>query len=512
VGSGTPAEELLPLQALLRTAPDGMLVVDGDGIVVAANDHVEAMFGYGPGELEGASVERLVPAAVRGSHPGHRVAFGHEPRKRPMGAGLLLHGVRKDGSEFGVDIALGPIRLGSRDVVVASVRDMTERSVLIDELRRARDQADAANRAKSEFLSRMSHELRTPLNAILGFAQLLGLDDLSPDQRESVGLIRRAGGHLLDLINEVLDISRVESGKMALSVEPVLLRQMVEESLELVRAQAVARGVTVAHVDLAGCTLVVRADAQRLKQVLVNLLSNAVKYNCTAGRIDVEWEQADGRVKVRVRDTGPGIPPELRHRLFVPFDRLGAEHSGAEGSGVGLALSRRLAEAMGGALTLDPDVVSGASFVLELQAGEVGEAVGTMRPGDVREQARATVLYIEDNLSNLRLVERIVARRGTWRLVHALQGRLGFELAVSQPPQLLLLDLHLPDLPGERVLAALRADPRTADVPVYVISADATPGQRRRLLQAGAAGYLTKPIDVRQLLDLLDTHDADPAD
>jgi CheY-like chemotaxis protein len=171
-----------------------------------------------------------------------------------------------------------------------------------------------------------------------------------------------------------------------------------------------------------------------------------------------------------------------------------------------------LAEAMGGALTLDPDVATGASFVLELHAGDLGQAVEPLHPREVREPARATVLYIEDNLSNLRLVERIVARRGAWRLVHALQGRLGLELAVTQPPQLLLLDLHLPDLSGDRVLAALRADPRTADVPVYVISADATPGQRRRLLQAGAAGYLTKPIDVRQLLDLLDTHDADPSD
>jgi CheY-like chemotaxis protein len=299
---------------------------------------------------------------------------------------------------------------------------------------------------------------------------------------------------------------------MALSVEPVILRQMIEESLELVRPQAAARGITVAHPSLGECTLVARADAQRLKQVLVNLLSNAVKYNRNAGRIDVDWAQGDGQVRVRVRDTGPGIPAELRHRVFVPFDRLGAENSDTEGSGVGLALSRRLTEAMGGQLTLEPEVASGASFVLELPAGDLQQAVEPTRSTDVRERARATVLYIEDNLSNLRLVERIVARRGAWRLVHALHGRLGLELAISEPPQLLLLDLHLPDLPGERVLAALRADPRTADVPVYVISADATPGQRRRLLQAGAAGYLTKPIDVRQLLEMLDTHDADPGD
>jgi len=253
---------------------------------------------------------------------------------------------------------------------------------------------------------------------------------------------------------------------------------------------------------------VVRADAQRLKQVVVNLLSNAVKYNRIGGRIDLEWAADGDRVRLRVRDTGPGIPEPLRERLFVPFDRLGAEHTDVEGSGVGLALSRLLMAAMSGTLELEPRPATGATFSLDLPADVLHSDAAT--PAVVRASGRAesTALYIEDNLSNLRLLERVVAHRPGWRLVHALQGTLGLELARATTPDLVLLDLHLPDLPGEQVLAALQADPATRSLPVYVVTADATQGQRRRLMAAGARGYLTKPIDVRQLLEVLDLHAA----
>jgi PAS domain S-box-containing protein len=502
--------DIVALGQLLEVAPDGIVVADPDGMIVSVNAQAEKMFGYDDGELVGRPVEDLVPHRHREVHPVHRRSYAEDPRKRPMGAGLSLHGVRRDGSEFPVDIALSTIDLSGSPVVLAAVRDVSERSALVSQLRAARDLADAANRAKSEFLSRMSHELRTPLNAILGFAQLLDLDDLPADQRESVALIRRAGTHLLDLINEVLDISRVESGNMPLSLEPVALRQVIEESLELITAQARTRGITVAHPDLPSCQAVVRADAQRLKQVMVNLLSNAVKYNRIAGRIDIDWTATADLVTVRVRDTGPGVPEHLRHRVFVPFDRLGAEHTDVEGSGVGLALSQRLMAAMSGSLVLDPHSANGAAFILQLPSDTLPSGPVAARPAVYRATAQSTVLYVEDNLSNLRLIERVVARRPSWRLLHALHGTLGLELARAQLPDLVLLDLHLPDLPGEKVLAALKTHAETRSIPVYVVSADATPGQRRRLLHAGAAGYLTKPIDIRQLLDLLDTHGADP--
>jgi PAS domain S-box-containing protein len=502
---GLRVEGVPLLTGVLDAAPDGIVVVDGDGVVVAANRQAETMFGYGPEELLGSPVERLVPERHRAAHPQHRIAYAHDRRKRPMGAGLALHGVRRDGTEFPVDIALSTMDVDGRPVVLAAVRDTSERTALMDELRRARDQADAANRAKSEFLSRMSHELRTPLNAILGFAQLLELDELDTDQQESVALIRRAGTHLLNLINEVLDISRVEAGNMALSLEPVTLEQVLRESLELITSQARNRQITLAHPDLSTCTEVVRADAQRLKQVLVNLLSNAVKYNRVGGRVDLDWSRHGDRVRIRVRDTGAGIPAHLRSRVFTPFDRLGAEHGDVEGSGVGLALAHRLMIAMAGSLWLDAEVVGGAAFCLELPADRLPEDVAAPH-AVVPATSLATVLYVEDNLSNLRLVERIVARRPGWRLIHALHGTLGLELARSQRPRLVLLDLHLPDMPGQEVLAALQADPVTRDLPVHVVSADATPGMRTRLRQAGASGYLTKPVDVRQLLALLDEH------
>src|SRR5664279_5369122 len=304
------------------------------------NDKYVQIIGFDPTLMKGAPVE----SALQRIHPDDRDGVMADYWQRaatgqPAQAEMRI--VQPSGEIRWLGFTTHPVQPepGTPALAAGTIEDITVRKIAEAALQSARRDAERANRAKSEFLSRMSHELRTPLNAILGFAQLLELDDLSTDQSESVALIRRAGTHLLDLINEVLDISRVESGNMPLSVEPVGLRQVIEESLELVSAQARARGITVAHPDLSSCDAVVRADAQRLKQVMVNLLSNAVKYNRIAGRIDIDWSMVRDRVQVRVRDTGPGVPEQLRHRVFVPFDRLGAEHTDIEGSGVGLALS-----------------------------------------------------------------------------------------------------------------------------------------------------------------------------
>ncbi len=496
------------LAGLLDASPDGLVVVGADGAVLAANARAEELFGYGAGGLVGLRVDALVPERVRGAHPGYRRAYLAAGRSRPMGAGLHLSGVRRDGTEVPVDIALSTVGTGERRIALAAVRDVSERTALVAELRGARDAAeqarrtaDAANQAKSEFLSRMSHELRTPLNAIIGFAQLLELDELAPDQLEAVHHIRKAGDHLLGLINEVLDISRVEAGHLALSLEPVGVAHAVAESFDLVRLQAGERDITVTRPQGPGAPAVL-ADAQRLKQVLVNLLSNAVKYNRHGGRVDLTWQRVGDRVEIAVADTGPGIAPHLQPRVFAAFDRLGAEQSGVPGSGVGLALSHRLTEAMGGQLRLVESTSPGATFVVDLPAADPADDV----PGEPAVPAAVptrTVLYVEDNLSNLRLVEKVVARRPGWRLVHALHGELGIELARAQIPTLVLLDLHLPDMSGELVLSALKAHPRTRDVPVWFLTADATPGQAKRLLAGGADGHLTKPVDVRDLLLLL---------
>ncbi len=386
--------------------------------------------------------------------------------------------------------------------------DITDRRAAEDALRAAKEEAERANLAKSEFLSRMSHELRTPLNSILGFAQLLELDELEDSQTEAVAQILKGGRHLLDLINEVLDISRIEAGAMALSLEPVALDTMVQECLELVRPQAQARGIALVNED--GRHRHVQADRQRLRQVLLNLLSNAVKFNRDGGTVTVSCDHGDDFIRVHVADTGVGIRPELLDRLFVPFDRLDAGGTGVQGTGLGLALSLRLIEAMDGTIEVASTPGEGSTFSFELPVGASEAAADELRkaPATVssRLTAEATLLYIEDNLANLRLVEQVLVRRPSVHLLSALQGSIGLELAAQHRLDLILLDVHLPDLGGDEVLQRLKADPATASIPVVVISADATPRQVRRFAALGADEYLTKPLDIAHLLDVLDRH------
>jgi signal transduction histidine kinase/CheY-like chemotaxis protein len=379
-------------------------------------------------------------------------------------------------------------------------------------LRSAQQAAEAANMAKSEFLSRMSHELRTPLNAVLGFGQLLELDDLTEAQRESVGHILKGGRHLLDLINEVLDISHIEAGRLSLSPEPVLVSELLTDVLRLIAPLAAERSVNLLGSPGGACDVYVFADRQRIKQILLNLLSNGIKYNRPRGSVAVSCAQSpEHKLRIKVTDTGPGISTEDLDRLFMPFERLGAESTDVEGTGIGLALSRRLAEAMGGTIDVDSTHGRGSTFWVELPVVE-GPVERYERLEQAPDQAlsvapdpvapRHRILHIEDNLANLTLVERVLSGRGDIEVIAAMQGRLGLELAHEHRPSLILLDLHLPDVDGDEVLQRLREDPDTASTPVVMVSADATPRQIQRLLSAGATAYLTKPIDVLELLRL----------
>ncbi|HEU4628593.1 MAG TPA: MHYT domain-containing protein [Gemmatimonadaceae bacterium] len=393
-----------------------------------------------------------------------------------------------------------------------TLRDVTERRQAEEALRAARETAEAANRAKSEFLSRVSHELRTPLNAILGFGQLLEIEELSPENHESVQHILRGGRHLLDLINEVLDLTGIEAGRLRLSPESVSVSEVAREVLDLLRPLAAKREVTLRAHGAQGCASHVMADRQRLKQVLLNLLSNAIKYNVEGGSVVVTCTDVPvGRLRVTVQDTGPGIPADRMDRLFMPFERLGAEQTGVEGTGLGLALSRRLAEAMGGSLGAESTVGGGSTFWIELPLAESQVERWERLQGEIPAPAEARpadrtvkILYVEDNLANLALVQRILARRPELELIPAMQGELAVELARLHQPDLVLLDLHLPDISGEEVLRRLRQGPDTRALPVIVVSADATSEQPGRLLASGAQGYLTKPLDVRRFVSVVD--------
>lgn len=388
-------------------------------------------------------------------------------------------------------------------------RDTSHRRKIEAELHAAHAAAEEANRAKSQFLSRMSHELRTPLNVVLGFGQVLQLDPLEPEQAEAVEHILTAGRHLLSLIDEVLDISRIEAGRISLSIEPIHAGEAVSEAASLLRAAAEERGVEL-QVDLSSCGGVILADRQRLKQVVMNLLSNGIKYNHRGGSVWVTCAPApDDHLRLLVRDTGLGIAPEKLGRLFTPFDRLGAEATGVEGTGLGLSLSKHLVDAMKGSMGVESAPGEGSTFWVDIplaepgvEPAERGLAVGV--PPAASRGGR-TILYIEDNLANLKLMERVLMSRLGNRLVAAMQGSLGVQLARDQHPDLVLLDLHLPDMMGTDVLRELQVDPATRDIPVVIVSADATPAQIARLLDGGARAYLTKPIDITELITITES-------
>jgi signal transduction histidine kinase/ActR/RegA family two-component response regulator len=379
-------------------------------------------------------------------------------------------------------------------------------------LEEARRAAERASAAKSEFLSRMSHELRTPLNAILGFAQVMQMEARPGADDEGTRQILRAGRHLLDLIDEVLDISRIEAGRMALALEPVDVLEAADNALELVRPLARQHAALLVTEDAPGLPPA-RADRRRLVEVVLNFLSNAVKYGGPGGTVTVGAERRGGLVRLRVTDRGPGIDPELLPRLFQPFDRLGAERTEIEGTGIGLALSRGLVEAMGGRVGVDTAPGRGSTFWLELptaheeaeraaadggRAADAAPASGAARPGAWR------VLYVEDDPSNVKLVQRVLSMRPGVSLSVATDGESGVEAARGHPPDLVLLDLHLPGMQGDDVLRALAADPRTAGIPVVIVSADAAEAAAGRLAGMGAAAYLTKPLDVPRFLAVLD--------
>ena len=501
---------------LIENATDLISIFSLDGTIRYGSPAVTRMLGYDMEELLGANVMELI-------HPkdAQQVAAAlAETTAKPGSSRSVQFRCRAaDGSWRYVEAigrTLNPA--SASDGIVVNSRDITERKegeVALqrakEEAEAARESAEAANRAKSEFLSRMSHELRTPMNSILGFTQLLARKDLPADQRKGVDHILKAGRHLLNLINEVLDIARIEANRQPLSLEPVQLGDTLQEALSLIRPLAAQRQCRIEDEISGNRELFVQADRQRLTQVLLNLLSNGVKYNRPGGSVRISCAEDGERVRIGVHDTGRGIPADKMDQLFVPFARLGAEQSEVEGTGLGLALSQRLVEAMGGAIEVDSTPGEGSTFWIALPRAE-DPLHGWRRSGRAAQGAaepelfpsRATILYIEDNLANLSLVESILAAHPEITLVPALQGRLGLDLAWEHRPDLVLLDLHLPDLSGEEVLRRLQADPRTRGTPVIIISADATPGTVDRLRRAGADAYLTKPLDVDDFLNTLE--------
>lgn len=534
--------------AIFNSANFSCIATDAQGVIQIFNVGAERMLGYAAHEV----VDKLTPAGISDAQeiivraqalsaeldtpitPGvEALVF---KAKRGIEDIYELTYIRKDGSRFPAMVSVTALRDVQSKVIgyLLIGTDNTARKqveaeqALLDqrlqeqeqytrslvesnnvELEKARQVAEKANRAKSEFLSSMSHELRTPLNAVLGFAQLMASDVPPPSvpQQRSLEQILKGGWYLLRLINEILDLAMIESGKVTMSEEAMSLLDVLQDCQAMIAPQAEKRGISM-HFPGSGQAFYIHADRTRVKQVMINLLSNAIKYNQGGGSVRVECRQHGKHVRASVTDSGVGLSSEQMAQLFQPFNRLGQESGTEEGTGIGLVVTRQLVELMGGKIGVDSTVGVGTTFWVEFKATNAPELLlgqGEVLPVAQEDQeTQRTLLYVEDNPANLTLVEQLIARRSDLKLLTAIDAHLGMDLARTCQPDVILMDINLPGLSGFGALRLLHDDPLTSHIPVMALSANAVPRDIEKGLEAGFFRYLTKPIKVAEFMDALD--------
>ena len=513
--------------AILTSANFSIIATDEKGIIQLFNLGAERMLGYKASEV----VNRISPSDIHDPQEvraraealslelATTIAPGFEAlafkASREIEDIYELTCIRKDGSRFPAIVSITALRDDYGDVIgyLLLATNNSVRKHIESELNQAMAAAEKANRAKTDFLSSMSHELRTPLNAILGFAQLMesGTPSPTPAQKRNLDQILKAGWYLLELINEILDLALIESGKVTLSREPVSLAEVMVECRAMIEPQAHTRRIDMSFPRF-DTPRFVHADRTRVKQVLINLLFNAIKYNKPGGTVAVHCSlSSPERIRIDVRDSGKGLAPDQLSQLFEPFNRLGRESGAEEGTGIGLVVTKRLVELMGGAIGVESEVGVGSVFWVELDltiaprlAVQELDHAETVRSQPAAGTPTRSLLYVEDNPANLDLVEQLIARRPDLILLSAADGSLGIEYARAYQPEVILMDINLPGISGIEAMKILRADPATAHIPIIALSANAMQRDIEKGIEAGFFSYLTKPIKVDQFMAALD--------